>query len=72
MGYGGHGILIFDMNKDHSIIKKVGPFSNGIRPFTLKDEFHNYVASEKMVEVHFSEHQVIKAGDQFGIGRAGK
>lgn len=192
LGYGGHGILVFDMDKDHSIIKKVGPFSNGVRPFTinsqeslvfanvddllgfevgdlktgevlhsivvegwekgpvrrhgnpshgvgltpdekelwvcdghnmrmhvfsalppyqqlttipvqdmpgwitfsldgkyaypssgevidvktrnilmtLKDEFHNYVASEKMVEIHFSNHQVVKAGDQFGIGRA--
>ncbi|WP_373521870.1 YncE family protein [Aquiflexum sp.] len=37
---------------------------------TLKDEFHNYVASEKMVEIHFSKHQITKAGDQFGIGRA--
>lgn len=39
---------------------------------TLKDEFNNYVASEKMVEIHFNNHRVSKAGDQFGIGRAQK
>ncbi|SMD45834.1 hypothetical protein SAMN00777080_4505 [Aquiflexum balticum DSM 16537] len=39
---------------------------------TLKDEFNNYVASEKMVEIHFINHRVSKAGDQFGIGRANK
>ena len=38
---------------------------------TLQDEFHNYVASEKMVEVHISGNKVVKAGDQFGIGRRG-
>ncbi len=37
---------------------------------TLQDEFHNNVASEKMVEVHLAGHKAIKAGDQFGIGRA--
>jgi DNA-binding beta-propeller fold protein YncE len=37
---------------------------------TLQDEFHNSVASEKMVEVHLSGNKVVKAGDQFGIGRA--
>ncbi len=37
---------------------------------TLQDEFHNNVASEKMVEVHLAGHKVVKAGDQFGIGRA--
>jgi len=36
---------------------------------TLEDEFHNYVASEKMIEVHFAGNKAIKAGDQFGIGR---
>lgn len=39
---------------------------------TLKDEFNNSVASEKMVEVHFSGNKTIRAGDQFGIGRANK
>jgi hypothetical protein len=36
---------------------------------TLKDEFHNSVASEKMVEIHFENGKAVKAGDQFGIGR---
>ncbi len=36
----------------------------------LKDEFNNFVASEKMVEIHFGNHKAVKAGDQFGIGRA--
>jgi hypothetical protein len=40
--------------------------------FTLKDEFNNYVASEKMVEIHFENHKSVKAGDQFGIGRIEK
>lgn len=39
---------------------------------TLQDEFYNQVASEKMVEVQLADHQVVKAGDQFGIGRAPK
>ncbi len=37
---------------------------------TLKDEFHNTVSSEKMVEVHLSDGKAVFAGDQFGIGRA--
>jgi DNA-binding beta-propeller fold protein YncE len=36
---------------------------------TLEDEFHNSVASEKMVEIHFDGKKAVKAGDQFGIGR---
>ena len=39
---------------------------------TLQDEFYNSVASEKMVEVHIAGNKVVKAGDQFGIGRAAK
>ena len=39
---------------------------------TLQDEFYNNVASEKMVEVHIKDNKVIKAGDQFGIGRETK
>ncbi|WP_146897636.1 YncE family protein [Adhaeribacter aerolatus] len=39
---------------------------------TLKDEFYNQVASEKMVEVQLAGNKVVKAGDQFGIGRATK
>jgi len=35
---------------------------------TLKDEFNNSVASEKMVEVQFEGNKPIKAGNQFGIG----
>jgi DNA-binding beta-propeller fold protein YncE len=34
----------------------------------LQDEFHNNVASEKMVEIHFQGNRAVKAGDQFGIG----
>lgn len=39
---------------------------------TLKDEFHNNVASEKMVEIQFTGSKPVRAGDQFGIGRSGK
>ncbi|QHT65698.1 hypothetical protein GXP67_02965 [Rhodocytophaga rosea] len=38
----------------------------------LQDEFYNNVSSEKMVEVHITGNKVVKAGDQFGIGRATK
>lgn len=34
----------------------------------LQDEFHNNVASEKMVEINFAGNKVVRAGDQFGIG----
>ena len=37
---------------------------------TLHDEFYNNVASEKMVEIDFTNDRVVKAGDQFGIGRS--
>ncbi len=36
---------------------------------TLKDEFNNSVASEKMVEIQFKNGKALMAGDQFGIGR---
>ena len=35
---------------------------------TLQDEFHNNVASEKMLEIYFEGNKAVKAGDQFGIG----
>jgi DNA-binding beta-propeller fold protein YncE len=35
----------------------------------LQDEFNNYVASEKMVEIDFVGDKPVRAGDQFGIGR---
>jgi DNA-binding beta-propeller fold protein YncE len=35
----------------------------------LQDEFHNNVASEKMVEIDFDGKKAVRAGDQFGIGR---
>ena len=35
----------------------------------LQDEFHNNVASEKMVEIDFDGKRAVRAGDQFGIGR---
>jgi hypothetical protein len=34
----------------------------------LQDEFHNNVANEKTVELHFSGHTPIRAGNQFAIG----
>lgn len=37
--------------------------------FTLQDEFYNNVSSEKMVEIHIEGNKVVKAGDQFGLGR---
>jgi DNA-binding beta-propeller fold protein YncE len=36
---------------------------------TLKDEFNNSVASEKMVEVQFEGNTPVRAGNQFGIGQ---
>ena len=39
---------------------------------TLEDEFHNNVASEKMIEIHFDGKKAVKIGDQFGIGRLNK
>ena len=39
---------------------------------TLEDEFHNNVASEKMIEIHFDGKKAAKIGDQFGIGRLNK
>ncbi|HEX8677686.1 MAG TPA: hypothetical protein VF700_10730, partial [Segetibacter sp.] len=35
---------------------------------TLQDEFHNHVASEKMLEIDFEGNKAVRAGDQFGIG----
>jgi DNA-binding beta-propeller fold protein YncE len=35
----------------------------------LKDEAGREVHSEKMVEVHWKDGQVVKTGDQFGVGR---
>jgi DNA-binding beta-propeller fold protein YncE len=35
---------------------------------TLQDEFHNSVASEKMLEIDFDGTKILKAADQFGIG----
>ena len=37
---------------------------------TLQDEYHTSVASEKMVEIHSTGNNPVRAGDQFGIGRA--
>ena len=39
---------------------------------TLQDEFHNNVASEKMVEIDFTDNRPVKAADQFGIGQVAK
>jgi DNA-binding beta-propeller fold protein YncE len=38
--------------------------------YTLKDEFNNSVASEKMLEVQLSGGKAVQIADQFGIGRA--
>jgi DNA-binding beta-propeller fold protein YncE len=37
---------------------------------TLQDENFNNVSSEKMVEIHMNGKTAVKAGDQFGLGRA--
>lgn len=37
--------------------------------FTLKDEFYNNTASEKMVEIDFTNGKPTKASNQFGIGQ---
>lgn len=37
--------------------------------YTLRDEFNNSVASEKMIEVHMKGSKAVQIGDQFGIGR---
>lgn len=39
---------------------------------TLKDEFNNNVASEKMLEVQHKENKVVRIGNQFGIGYMNK
>ncbi|WP_342083709.1 YncE family protein [Dyadobacter sp. OTU695] len=39
---------------------------------TLTDEFNNSVSSEKVIEVQFVGDKPVRAGDQFGVGRAGK
>jgi DNA-binding beta-propeller fold protein YncE len=35
----------------------------------LKDDHYNTVSSEKMVEIFLEDGKVVKAGDQFGLGR---
>jgi DNA-binding beta-propeller fold protein YncE len=35
---------------------------------TLQDEFHDNVASEKMLEIDFTGNKALKAGNQFGVG----
>ena len=39
--------------------------------YILKDEHHNTVSSEKMVEIFSNNGWITRAGDQFGIGRQG-
>lgn len=36
---------------------------------TLQDEFHNNVASEKMLEIDFENGKPTRAADQFGVGK---
>ena len=38
----------------------------------LVDETGSYVQSEKMLELQFSGKELLRAGDQFGIGRKSK
>jgi len=40
--------------------------------YLLKDDHYNTVSSEKMVEIFMKDGKVVKAGDQFGLGRAGQ
>ena len=37
--------------------------------YLLKDEHYNTTSSEKMVEIFMKDGKVVKAGDQFGLGR---
>ena len=37
--------------------------------YLLKDEHHNTVSSEKMVEIFKKEGKGVANGDQFGVGR---
>ena len=37
--------------------------------YMLKDEHHNTVSSEKMIEIFMRDGEATKAGDQFGLGR---
>jgi DNA-binding beta-propeller fold protein YncE len=39
---------------------------------SLKDENGADIQSEKMVEIHFQDKKPVRAGDQFGIGRAAR
>ena len=38
--------------------------------YHLEDEQHNYVSSEKLVEIEFQGNKAIRASDQFGNGKA--
>jgi hypothetical protein len=41
LGYGGHGILVFDMDNEHRFVKRIptqGYLSNGVRPFTINSQ----------------------------------
>jgi hypothetical protein len=35
----------------------------------LQDENNNTVSSEKMIELYMKDGKIIRAGDQFGLGR---
>lgn len=37
---------------------------------TLQDDQYNNVSSEKMIEIHMDGKKAVRAGDQFGLGRA--
>ncbi|WP_153800539.1 YncE family protein [Foetidibacter luteolus] len=37
--------------------------------YTLKDEFNNSVASEKMLEIQFNGNKITNAGNQFAVGQ---
>lgn len=39
---------------------------------TLQDEFHNSVASEKMLEIQFNGNKAVRSGNQFAIGQVRK
>ena len=65
--YGGHGILVFDIDDGHKFLKRIpiGGLDENGNPLNVKGT----VMSEKMLEIDFRDGVPVLAGDQFGIGR---
>ena len=86
--YGGVGILVFDIDHGYEFVRRIPTWSvpEGKEPENVKgiaasamtgkvyvqDETGRQVQSEKQLEVVIANGKVIRAGDQFGIGAAGK